>query len=158
MAFVNELITEEEEEDMLMSLQLPHPDRRSLWLGSGKRKWTIDRERGMTLIHCGHPIREDGQTESFSLLLRNFEKSSQINLRMERKKSTAQTEAGAHIVPWRVISMRIPKSLSDKHEEIINILEEALSVFAINGEPDRKFVVQAEITEGRSKWETYTLM
>lgn len=121
MAFVNELISEEDKQKIdwskfkTWSYSKPHRP----W------KWTIDRERNTFFIPLDQPGYDDTNTrpEIFALYWKN-----EI-IRVEARVSGTGVEKSWDTLTWTVDRIIVPENLQSEQDEIIHILKEALSVY-----------------------------
>lgn len=119
MAFVNELIPEEEKE----RFSFPVSERRdgskpTLW------KWTVDRDRDAFLVFTN---AEGGGYEG-TQLTKHFVlswKGKLVTLCADPLPAL-RNDAGV-IKPWRIHKLRIPLVLHSQREEVIQLIREAFS-------------------------------
>jgi len=119
MAFVNELIPDEQKE------KLPFPVKVSPFDGSKPTlwKWTIDRERDVYLVVAsiwggGY----EGTPPDYYYVL-SWKDELILFSAEEYLSGTRETD---QTLTWKVHRLEIPESLQDKKEEVLQLIREAL--------------------------------
>jgi hypothetical protein len=116
MAFVNELISEEDKQkiDWTKFKAWPFSDSHRPW------KWTVDRERDVFLVMlCGRG-REGEHPEVYALSWKGH------FIRFEAESGGKGMFSTGVDMFWKIIKIDIPEKLKHRREEILEILKEAI--------------------------------
>lgn len=144
MGFSNEELTEEEielikktEHEFMVNVHHNH----FCYVGQG----TVDRGKKIWLIKCpggyDYDCRELGQ--KFVLIYGKIGKDNIVELYLENIGDDEDPEKNKEyntmfIMYWKIKNIEIPSTLGISREELIPVLEDALSIYGIMGEPEDK--------------------
>ncbi|MCB5187248.1 hypothetical protein LG200_04410 [Methylobacillus caricis] len=116
MAFVNELINEEDKKRIDWS-------KFKAWAFSQPHKpmrWTIDRDRNFFFVFLDGPGREHERPEIYVLY---FEGNI---IRVEAEVSSKGNPLTGSDVLWNIFNVNIPVHIEKKRDEILTVLQEAI--------------------------------
>lgn len=155
MAFVNAYLTEEEKKKFEES-KVRDPRYKISKINLMPSKWTIDKENKMALIDCGVANRDEHWKKTFALIYKQIDNEHLIELTLIEKCPDYLTEKKLRekynvksVTKWEVFNYKMPEMLKNKisQEELFEILENALTGYEINGNPDKKYSFKALIQD-----------
>lgn len=152
MAFVNAYLTEKEKEEFekadIRDPRYPFSDDRRLT----PTYWTVDRKNNIALIYGGVADRKEHNKETFVLVYKKICSENIIIMTLingyinyeEREKLEKKYNVNLYKI-WKLHELQIPQQLrqSIQIEQLYKIIEEALSIYGGNGNPDHPTSVKA---------------
>jgi len=152
MAFVNAYLTEKEKEEFekadIRDPRYPFSNDRRLT----PTYWTVDRKNNIALIYGGVADREEHNKETFVLVYKKICSENIIIMTLingyinyeEREKLEKKYNVNLYKI-WKLHELQIPQQLrqSIQIEQLYKIIEDALSVYGVNGNPDHPTSVKA---------------
>ena len=152
MAFVNAYLTEKEKEEFekadIRDPRYPFSNDRRLT----PTYWTVDRKNNIALIYGGVADREEHNKETFVLVYKKICSENIIIMTLingyinyeEREKLEKKYNVNLYKI-WKLHELQIPQQLrqSIQIEQLYKIIEEALSIYGGNGNPDHPTSVKA---------------
>lgn len=144
MGFSNDELTEEEIElikktkhEFMVNVHHNH----FCYVGSG----TVDREKKIWLIECpgGYDYEYNELGKKFVLIYKEIDIDNIVELYLKNFGDDEDPEKNKKyntmfIMYWKIKNIKIPPSLGISREELIPVLEDALSIYGIMGEPEDK--------------------
>ena len=144
MGFSNEELTKEEielikktEHEFMVNIHHDH----FCFFGHG----TVDREKKIWLIKCpgGYDYDYKKLGQKFVLIYGGIDKGNIVELYLEDIGDDEDSEKNKKyntmfIKYWKIKNMKIPNTLKISREELILVLEDALSIYGIMGRPEDK--------------------
>lgn len=120
MAFVNEIIPEEEKEKFTFDVfTRPDGSKPTLW------KWTIDRERDARLVISNIIGGGYDGTEPVEHLVLIWKEEL---ITFSGKHKISGNKQDGYSVTWYVTDLKIPKNIQDRRMEVLELISEALDV------------------------------
>ena len=116
MAFVNELINEEDKK----KIDWAKFKAWSFSIGETPVRWTIDHDKNIFLVFLGGPGRERERPEVYALCIQ-----AEV-VRIEAEIVTKGSSSNGSDVLWRILKIEIPLALNEKRSEILLIIEAAI--------------------------------
>lgn len=152
MAFVNAYLTEKEKEEFekadIRDPRYPFSNDRRLT----PTYWTVDQKNNIALIYGGVADREEHNKETFVLVYKKICSENIIIMTLingyinyeEREKLEKKYNVNLYKI-WKLHELQIPKQLrqSIQTEQLYKIIEEALSIYGGNGNPDHPTSIKA---------------
>lgn len=152
MSFVNAYLTEKEKEEFekadIRDPMYPFSNDRRLT----PTYWTVDRKNNIALIYGGVADRDEHDKETFVLVYKkicneNVIKMTLINgyISIKERRMLAQKHNVNLYEIWKLHELQIPQQLrqSIQIEQLYKIIEDALSVYGINGNPNHPTSIKA---------------
>ncbi len=151
MAFVNAYLTEEEKKKFEES-KVRDPRYKISKINLIPSEWTVDKENKMALIDCGIADRDEYWKQTFAFIYKQIDNDHLIKLTLIDGLPDGITEKQLRkqynvnlVKKWKVYDFKIPEvlrsDLSDK--KLFEILEEALTAYGINGNPEKTYSIKA---------------
>jgi len=116
MAFVNELISEEDKQkiDWTKFKAYPYSNPHSPW------KWTVDKDRDVFLVMLCGQGREEEHPEVYALSWKG------VIIRFEAERDCKGMFVSGVDMFWHIFNIEVPLHFEDQRQEILGVLKEAI--------------------------------
>jgi hypothetical protein len=137
MGFVNEYVPEADIEKYGLRgiWDKYYPLYKGEFFLGNKPHWTIDRSKNTFLMSIGIGRGEHGNRRKFLLWLNGTHVVIEVDL---LKGSSGNLDASPFILIWGLARMKLPETLGEKEEEMIQTFKKALTTFGYWGITDQR--------------------